>query len=246
MHTPPWKPVSCVAALLWPIVGVAQEYNPVVREPRAVSVSAPASANVIVKLRTEGRGGTLSKQSRDVQTAGVAARTGLKLALRREISESMIASTVDLTQTTEAAALERLRADPAVEFASPDRIRYAHATPSDPGFAGQWYLRAAEVSAVNATVAWDSELGRAGIVVAVLDTGVIYDHPDLGRGDRGRQAPAGIRLRELDAAQATTAMAATRIRPIPATGSTTPTRPNRPSPIARSPGAPGTARASPG
>jgi serine protease len=192
MHTPPWKLVSCVAALLWPIVGVAQEYNPVVREPRATSVSAPASANVIVKLRTEGRGGTLSKRSRDVQTAGVAARTGLKLALRREISDSMIASTVDLTDTTEAAALERLRADPAVEFASPDRIRYAHATPSDPGFAGQWYLRAAEVSAVNATVAWDSELGRAGIVVAVLDTGVIYDHPDLGRGDLGGRLLPGF------------------------------------------------------
>jgi serine protease len=104
----------------------------------------------------------------------------------------MLASTVDLTHTTEAAALERLRADPAVEFAVPDRIRHAHATPNDPGFAGQWYLRGTEISAVNATAAWDRELGGNGIVVAVLDTGVTYDHPDLGRGNLGGRLLPGF------------------------------------------------------
>ena len=100
--------------------------------------------------------------------------------------------TVDVSQTTEAAALERLRADPAVEFAVPDRVRHAHATPNDPGFTGQWYLRSAEASAVNATAAWDRELGSVGVVVAVLDTGVTYDHPDLGRGDLGGRLLPGF------------------------------------------------------
>jgi serine protease len=192
MQTPSWKLASCVVALVWPILTTGQEHNPVAREPARADVSVAASANLIVKLRPSASSTTVSKQSNEQLNAGLATRTGLKLALRREISESMVSTTVDLAQTTEAAALERLRADPAVEFAVPDRIRHAHATPNDPGFAGQWYLRGTEISAVNATAAWDRELGGNGIVVAVLDTGVTYDHPDLGRGDLGGRLLPGF------------------------------------------------------
>jgi serine protease len=192
MQTSSWKLASCVVALVWPILTTGREHNPVAREPARADVSVAASANVIVKLRSSASSAMVSKQSHEQLNAGIAMRTGLKLALRREISASMVSTTVDLAQTTEAAALERLRADPSVEFAVPDRIRHAHATPNDPGFAGQWYLRGTEISAVNATAAWDRELGGTGIVVAVLDTGVTYDHPDLGRGDLGGRLLPGF------------------------------------------------------
>jgi serine protease len=48
------------------------------------------------------------------------------------------------------------------------------------------------VSAVNAIDAWDIERGSNGVVVAVLDTGVLYDHPDLGRADRGGKLLPGF------------------------------------------------------
>ena len=79
-----------------------------------------------------------------------------------------------------------------VEWATVDERRYVHAAPNDPYFGpnqavvtptvGQWYLRAPDstmVSAINALGAWDLTTGSSSVTVAVLDTGVRKDHPDL-------------------------------------------------------------------
>jgi serine protease len=160
------------------------EYNPVAHEPRAARTAS--TMGVIFKLRPDGAGAAIAKLATGVdRLQTIAKRAGLGMSLRREISDTMLAGTVELVDASPAQVLERLRADPSVEFAVPDHRRYAQATPNDPLFAGQWYLKSAEVSAVNAVGAWDLEVGRPGVVVAVLDTGVLYDHPDLGRGDAG-------------------------------------------------------------
>ena len=105
----------------------------------------------------------------------------------------MLASRVELDGASADLMLERLRMDPQVEYVALDRRRFAHATnPNDALFGGQWYLKATEVSAVNAINAWDEGQGTNGVVVAVLDTGVLYDHPDLGRGDRGGKLLPGF------------------------------------------------------
>lgn len=46
--------------------------------------------------------------------------------------------------------------------------------PSDPNYGDQWYWRA-----INAPAAWEKTTGRREVIVAVLDTGVEYAHPDL-------------------------------------------------------------------
>ncbi len=86
---------------------------------------------------------------------------------------------------TVAETLARLRADGEVEFAEVDRRVYPHALSSDPLAAGQWYLQSSQPAAVNANAAWDITTGSKGVVVAVIDTGVRFEHPDLGRASAG-------------------------------------------------------------
>lgn len=59
---------------------------------------------------------------------------------------------------------------------------------------GQWYLKPnmGEVqSALNAQTAWSYTQGDKSIVIAVLDTGVLFDHPDLQRVTQGGKLLAG-------------------------------------------------------
>lgn len=76
--------------------------------------------------------------------------------------------------------LNRLASDPEVEFAIEDRPMRAFATPNDPTFANQWALRSTlNTAGAKFDQAWDLVRGSADVVVAVLDTGVVFDTPDL-------------------------------------------------------------------
>ncbi len=97
--------------------------------------------------------------------------------------------------------VRQLAADPDVAYAVPNGRKRLAAAPNDPLYAetaanvrprgpdsGQWYLRAPTstvVSSIDIEAAWARTLGRPDVVVAVLDTGVRFDHPDLGRVANG-------------------------------------------------------------
>lgn len=69
---------------------------------------------------------------------------------------------------------ERAARDPNVRYVQREAYAETAATPDDPYYAQQYGW-----ARVNAPAAWDVTRGDAGIVVAVIDTGVDRAHPDL-------------------------------------------------------------------
>jgi thermitase len=61
-----------------------------------------------------------------------------------------------------------------VAYAEPDFVAEALGSPDDPGFVNQWGM-----VKVQAPQAWDVTVGSPSINIAILDTGVDLDHPDL-------------------------------------------------------------------
>jgi len=59
-------------------------------------------------------------------------------------------------------------------YVEPNYIYHTDATPNDPRFGELWGM-----SKIQAPTAWDANRGNANIVVAVIDTGVDYNHEDL-------------------------------------------------------------------
>ncbi|ABB31432.1 peptidase S8 and S53 subtilisin kexin sedolisin [Geobacter metallireducens RCH3] len=71
-------------------------------------------------------------------------------------------------------AVKEFEADDDVEYAEPNYLLKASKIPTDPKFYSTWGM-----AKINAPAAWDNTTGSAGVVVAVIDSGVDYNHPDL-------------------------------------------------------------------
>jgi thermitase len=72
-------------------------------------------------------------------------------------------------------AMKAYRNNPHVEYAEPNYIVKANWTPNDPAFASQQY----GPQIVQAPAAWDITRGSSSVRIAIVDTGVQYNHPDL-------------------------------------------------------------------
>jgi serine protease len=214
---PEWNPVRSPAVQIGPeasrlVVGFrATAGNTVVK---AVKLRSQAQSVNIVQAKTS-----------DADVADLAQRTGLAMARSRQMTPSMHVVFLQKTLfgADVNAVLKKLRTDPAVQFADIDQRRYAHSLPpDDPLFSapadvattnasmrsGQWFMQTPgttttmvngvatqDLSATDAISAWAITTGSTGTVIADVDTGVRFDHPDLLRaGFDSSRAGFGGRL----------------------------------------------------
>ncbi len=72
------------------------------------------------------------------------------------------------------AVIKALRAQPDVAFAEPNYYVKPLAVPNDPMYNMQWHY-----PLVHLPAAWDLTTGSADVIVAVVDSGVLLNHPDM-------------------------------------------------------------------
>jgi subtilisin family serine protease len=111
-----------------------------------------------------------------------ATRSTLK-ALQAEITDTLCDGRISIVTlgggTDVRIALARLRALPEVRYAVPNHDVTLSFVPNDVRFSSQWALKSSGGFDIGATLAWDQTTGTANTLVAIMDTGVDYTHPDL-------------------------------------------------------------------
>src|SRR5690606_35819023 len=133
---------------------------------------------IIVKWRS-GAKATLAAPAAQ-RASKLSTRSGLAIQHKRRSAGSTDAFKLDRPTSGSAlqAVLDQLNADPDVAYAVADKRRQIQQIPSDPLAMDQWYFLSVQPAATRTDQAWDLTPGSASTVVAVLDTGVLYDHPD--------------------------------------------------------------------
>ncbi len=165
-----------VASALLCSTSRAQEYNG--EFPRARSQS---SDRLIVQWKAQ------TDRSRSEKLQGLQSHSNLKVRSALPLAPHL--EVLQLERQMSAAELQAtlavVAANPDVDFVAPDLRRHVHALPNDQLVSTQWYLQTSQVAALRAETAWDTTTGSAGTVIAVLDTGVRFDHPDLLAANAG-------------------------------------------------------------
>jgi serine protease len=167
---------------------LAQERTPDVVQ-RLLETKAPAEAKfvpgeVIVKMKPP-----KALRSADLTQMGIQEKqritSGGEIIYRVTPSKRATMSAASLRDRT-LQLVRQFAARPDVEYAQPNFIlRIADTTPNDPRYPEQWHYFTNGTGAgqspggINLPKAWDSSTGSSSVVVAVIDTGILPNHPDI-------------------------------------------------------------------
>ncbi len=137
----------------------------------AQALAAPAGATLssgrlLVRFRA---GVSVAEEAR------VRRSTGAKLARSYRLVPGLELLTVGSGKQAKAlATVAGLSRDPSVLYATPDVVYHVQTIPDDPLYSQQWGMES-----IGAPAAWSRTTGSSGVIVAVLDTGITLNHPDL-------------------------------------------------------------------
>lgn len=144
--------------------------------PASAGNSNPPIGVAGAELSTEFKPGELLVQF-GPEVSAASARSSMQ-GYEAQYVRTLYGSDVELWQVPEGRELqivERLNAEPFVEYAEPNyRIQAFDTVPNDPSFNKQWAH-----GIIESPAAWDMTTGSTGVTVAILDTGIDPSHPDL-------------------------------------------------------------------
>ncbi|GAX60406.1 serine protease, subtilase family [Candidatus Scalindua japonica] len=130
---------------------------------------------IIVKFKGEVAG---------ISAGGVIENAGINILKTFNCTGVCVLELVDKQKSVKEIC-DQLNQSGMVEYAEPDYIVHADAIPNDPRFPDLWGLNNIGQSGgspnadIDAPEAWNSETGSNSVIVAVIDTGVDYNHEDL-------------------------------------------------------------------
>ncbi len=163
--------------------------TPVATAPRVSHRTKDANLIPAVKrdgTRTDFEPGVVlvsfKEQWRDRMDQRALSDMGLRLARRTPMGVDKMKIA---TKESVLDVVKRLNQDPRVRYAEPNHRIELENVPNDPSFGDCWGMNntgqtgGVEDADIDAVEAWDISIGSRDVVVAVLDTGVDYTHPDL-------------------------------------------------------------------
>jgi thermitase len=170
--------------------------NPILKSAKKQSRDMAPEAvagEFVVKMRVNGLG-TLSQSVKTLAQFGLQMKQVINAGENLVLVRSANAELMSLGSASSARMMNQVRGLSAVEFIEPNFVYRAfdlpQSMPNDPDFARLWAMkndgqadksgRAGVVGAdIQAPEAWAIATGSKDVVVAVIDTGVDYNHPDL-------------------------------------------------------------------
>ena len=107
------------------------------------------------------------------------------VSFKRLNERNIIAEFKEFDINTISAAMNSFKQIPSVKFAEPDYLVHTSTTPDDSSFSNLWGMHntgqtgGSADADIDAPEAWNLQTGNSDVIVAVIDTGVDYDHADL-------------------------------------------------------------------
>ena len=122
-------------------------------------------------------------------------RAGLRVLRSSEALGFLHCATNTVTVQAVTGAVQACKADPNIEYVEPNYYLYAVETipegepfavkqgsprvPNDPRFGEQWNMRNGNDADIDGPEAWATQTGSNDVLVAIIDTGIDYNHEDL-------------------------------------------------------------------